>query len=84
MFKVLSAISLDVRVFLSIYYVPGPGDTAATKGHDLCFLGGTDYRKQEALSWGLCVFVPRLVPGPALRAWGTEQNSGAAHCTCFS
>lgn len=32
----------------------------------LCSHGGTDYRKQEALLGGLCVFLPRLVGGEQL------------------
>lgn len=30
---------------LSICYEPGTGVTVVTKGHSLCSLGGTDYRK---------------------------------------
>lgn len=73
MFKVHPAISLD-RCLLSIYYGPGPGETVVTKGHRLCSLGGTDYRKQEALFGGFCVFVPRLVASRC--PWSCPESLG--------
>lgn len=55
----IPATSLN-RYLLSIYYVPGTGETVVNR-ESLCSHGGIDSRKQEALCGGLCVFLPGLV-----------------------